>query len=731
MPAPQRLQAGSLQPSANPVSSFLQFDGNSKPAAPAQPSKLGQISRVTGIQRGAQLDVQGVNPVEELSDALAPLSKLYDTGIKLYASNEYKKGQNEILKAAANINRDQIQKSFAYAEQNREIDRENPMAGILMDDANPFRQAGRVNQASKWVATMAPSQFKAEWAKTGGDLRKLDPSDPAILAVKSKVTNQLTRAFGLDEFSPGFQSYVVPQINRGWEWFENQQYKGRVAYDKEVGARQTSQAMVSLLLQPGGASPGGWLDLIASSAAQYGLSGEPEKMTREAILATAERLQVMKNNPETRQQATSALYFLKGMPSGLTNDDGSSVSIGDAYGADLLSDQADVMRDVQAIRNAEKETSLAELDMDPQFESTIGLNPQSARWEESYQQLRSNPAYASLSDAELRERMINQSEQAEEWQGVTFDPRSTNRFILEQEESFGSDWNEGEANKRFQRLIENAPQQVRQELQKRWRTLRDDKRREQSGELDSSIMNEQVDLKVKALVAQVFPEKGAELIRWIDENPGSDLVGYLGRIDASKAKVIEAARGMYRRQGAAAIRQETAANKGALRPERQSEIWDEVWAKNENLYVPIKDLPQNKSGAGEQSSTPAPTFYSPSQPVPPEAVRANVPVYKPTDVTEMLGSLANGDSLPTQVKRSAQSAGMTPGEFILREAYLLNLPVPDPMRKKILQQSNRSMGLQQSLVAMAPPGGPLSQSTGVLLNILSGTAPSYSRPIAG
>ena len=129
MAAPQRLQAGNLQPSANPVSSFLNFDANSKPAAPAQPSKLGQISRVTGIQRGARRDVQGVNPIQELTEALAPLGKLYDTGAQLYASSEYKKGQNEILKATANINRDQQQKSVAYAAQNREISSQNPWPG--------------------------------------------------------------------------------------------------------------------------------------------------------------------------------------------------------------------------------------------------------------------------------------------------------------------------------------------------------------------------------------------------------------------------------------------------------------------------------------------------------------------------------------------------------------------------------------------------------------------------
>jgi hypothetical protein len=728
MAAPQRLQAGSLQPSANPVSSFLNFDANSKPAAPAQPSKLGQISRVTGIQRGAMRDVQGVNPLQELSEALAPLTKVADAGMQLYATNEYKKGQNEILKAAANINRDQQQKSVAYAEQNRELDRQNPVAGILMDQANPFRQAGRVNQASKWVATQTPAMFKAEWARLGGDLRKLDPSDPRVMAVQARVTNQLTSSFGLDEFSPGFQDYVLPTLNKSWEWFQNEQYKGRVAYDKEVGARQTTDALVSLLLQPGGATPDSWADVLTNSAVRYGLSGEPEKMTREAIVAAAERLRLMQANPDTKQQATSALYYLNGMPSGLTDTEGNAISVGEAYGVDLLSGQADISRDLKTIRDNEKDLAIDVLGEDPSFESTIGMDPTSPGWQLTFEQLRAMPEYDALSDAELREALIDQSEQAEEWQGVTFDPQATSSFFMEQEEAFGSDWNEGDANKRFRQLIQGAPQQVRQDLQKRWRTLREDKRREQSGELDSSMMNEQVDLKVKALIQKEFPSKGVGIIRWMNENPGGDLIAYLGSVDAAAAERIAAAKGMYRRQGARAIRQETAANGGPLTPERQSEIWEETWKNNVNSYLPLPEAPAEEAKAEQQKVT---EFYSPSQPVPPEAVRANVPVYKPTDVTEMLGAIANGSSLPTQVRRSAVAAGMTPGEFMLREAYLLGLEVPEPMRKKILQMSNRSMGLHESLISMAPPQGPLSQSTGVLLNILSGTAPSYSRPIAG
>ena len=203
-------------------------------------------------------------------------------------------------------------------------------------------------------------------------------------------------------------------------------------------------------------------------------------------------------------------------------------------------------------------------------------------------------------------------------------------------------------------------------------------------------MNEQVDLKLKALVTKIFPEKGPALIGWMQENPGGDLMGHLMSVDANKAKTFAASTGKYRRDGARAIREATAENGGPLTPERQSEIWEETWTKNLNTYTPLPEASavDDDQKAGQKVET----FYSPSQPVPPEAVRANVPVYKPTDVTEMLGTIANGGSLPTQVRRSAVAAGMTPGEFMLREAYLLGLPVPEPMRKKILQMSNRIDG---------------------------------------
>ena len=278
MPAPQQLGAGSLTPSARPVSNFLQFRNDGDPAQPTRPNQLGQVGGVNVIQRQADRSIQGVNPIAELTEALKPLTQLYDYGAELYASDQYKRGQNEILRAASSINRDTIAKSYAYAADNRAVSAANPVAGVLMDEANPFRQAGRVNQASQWVANLTPQAFRSAWIKEGGSLATLDPGDPAITAVQSRITSQLANSFGLDEFSPGFQEYVLPQINKGWEAFQDKQFKAHVNHQKAVGVAQTSQVMASMLLQPGGPGPQLWASMLGQQMATYGLTGEPQKM---------------------------------------------------------------------------------------------------------------------------------------------------------------------------------------------------------------------------------------------------------------------------------------------------------------------------------------------------------------------------------------------------------------------------------------------------------------------
>ena len=42
MAAPQRLQSANVSPAARPVDTFMSFDANSRPAAPAKPELLPQ-----------------------------------------------------------------------------------------------------------------------------------------------------------------------------------------------------------------------------------------------------------------------------------------------------------------------------------------------------------------------------------------------------------------------------------------------------------------------------------------------------------------------------------------------------------------------------------------------------------------------------------------------------------------------------------------------------------------
>ena len=201
-----------------------------------------------------------------------------------------------------------------------------------MDEANPFRQAGRVNQASQFVATLTPRLFEAEWLQRGGDLSKLDPGDPAILQVKSRVTNRLADMFQLDEFSPGFQQYVLPQINRSGEWLSAQQLKGHTAYQKNVGVRQASAVMIGLLFDPR-TGPDRWNAVRDQFGAQFGVTGEPDKMIQAAIMQTVGDLQAIQGdlkNPN-RQQAVAALNRLKNMPSGVADANGIDIPIGEFY----------------------------------------------------------------------------------------------------------------------------------------------------------------------------------------------------------------------------------------------------------------------------------------------------------------------------------------------------------------------------------------------------------------
>ena len=745
MAAPQRLQSGSLSPSARPVDTFLQFNANPDPAAPAQLARLPQVKRVTSFQGGGKKDVQGVNSFEELADALKPLSKLYDAGVEMYASDQYRRGQNEILRAAANVNRDTITKGLAYAEDNRQLSRENPVAGVLMDEANPFRQAGRVNQASQYVATLTPRLFEAEWAKKGVDLSKLDPGDPAILQVKSRVTTRLTDMFQLDEFSPGFQQYVLPQINRSSEWLSAQQLKGHTAYQKNVGVRQASSVMTGLLFDPR-TTPERWSAVLSQFGAQFGVTGEPQKMIQDALMQTVGDLQAIQGdlkNPN-RQQAAAALGILLNMPSGVTDANGIEIPVGQLYQNEIRSETAEISRDLKTIRDNSRD-QLLDVAGDNLDDMVGGLDMDPSQLTALYAQLRQDPQYAELSDSELAELVTDRGKTAQDFKELSYDSRPADEFLAGAEYLIGSDWDEAKIGQKFREMIAGAPQKAKQDLRRRWQQLRDRKRSEARGQIDSGVINRNITKGALAITKKLFPEKGIAMIQ-AAKRDGLPLLQYMMDQAPNEAETVLRASNEIQDRIEDEILSQTAKNGAPLTPGEQSKIANDVTLKvlqDQDLLdsfrttsnttpgqpapAPATSPPSsNKPATSEPKPEPL-SFYTPGQAVPQEALETGKPVYGQKDTTALLLQAANGKPIPSNVKRAARASGMTTGEFLIKQAELLGMPIPPGMKEKVQKVARIEQGAAESFASAAPvASNPLAYASNALFNILTGTAPAVA-----
>ncbi|MFZ9552645.1 MAG: hypothetical protein ACO27R_12195, partial [Hylemonella sp.] len=354
----QRLPDGQLVPAAKPISQFLNYR-SADPAAPGRQSLMGQVSGVNSVGGGGGMSVRGYNSVAQLAEALGPLVKTVDAGMQMYASNEYKKGQNEILKAAAQLNRDQNNASLEYAAENRQLSRLDRAAAVLMDEVNPYRQAGRVNQVSQIAAQELPSMFRQLVAANSSELAKADPGSPMLNMVRAGAVKVLTDK-GLDEFSPGFQDYVLPILNREWEDFQDKHLKAFNENQKLVQRQQTVQQLYTgLMLGTDVAQLGG---VIQQNAMKLGIDGEPAAFTQDVIVATARQLQQIRDSgdPVLAQQAEKALGKLANLPTGVLGADGQPIPAGQAYGFEILQGTDQVAQITRRQRDNEREDSSRE-----------------------------------------------------------------------------------------------------------------------------------------------------------------------------------------------------------------------------------------------------------------------------------------------------------------------------------------------------------------------------------
>ena len=741
MAAPQRLQPGRLTPAARPVDAFLRFDANPGPAQPIRPTLLGQPKGITTIQRGAQRSVQGVNPIEELTTALKPLSKLYDAGMEMYASDQYRRGQNEILKAADNISQATIADSLKYAAENREVDASNPMAGLLMDQTNPFRQAGRINQASQWVATMAKPLFRSYWVQNAGELQNVDPGNDRVTQVKAAATARLANAFGLDEFSPGFQRYVVPQINRQWEWFTNQQFEAFQIAQKSKGVEQMAGSIQGLLMQPGDVSDQQFVDLVNELSLQYGLAGEPIEVQRKAVLKAWNQLNIAARQGDNRDMARLAMRRLESMPSPITVETGGvtrTLTMSEWLGVELLDRSAEITSDIKTVNENDYEIRLRDSEENDKsingipglWEQLRGLNPGDIGWETVIEAL---VLETDLPRNVVQKRAMEIRGENKEYQEAVFDPDPLLQLESNAYNQLGTDWDENRFRAEWARATRNVPQSLKSFYEQKQQSVIQAKRAEQASIIDMPTMNKAIDNQMQAVITREFPKSGPELLAWIEANPNADVIDYLAELPAARAAKIRDLYDKYGIEGRQLIVAEYTATKEPVPLWKQQEIWRNYFRKL-NPVKPQQETQQqgessSSSTQGSQDQKPQEirTYYSPSQAVPEEFIKTNKAPYTSDDVGLLIASYAKSGRLNNNVKRTARMSGRTPGQYLLMLGDAYGLEIPAETRKKILKYDNRSQGFTNSVIGTAPGDGPLAQSTGISLNILTGRAPSYRR----
>tara|TARA_R100000655_G_scaffold63977_1_gene102495 strand:- start:7824 stop:10049 length:2226 start_codon:yes stop_codon:yes gene_type:complete len=334
----QRIDPGKLVPAAKPVSTFLNFQKGNIPNA-AQPQKLNTPPGINIIQRGNVSNVEGYNSMQQMADAIGKLIPAIDSAAKIHTSHQYEKAQNQILKAASNINDEQILQKYDYAAQGKELERNNKAAAIIWDELDPHHKAVMNNQGSTIAASKIQLLFEHAY-NTAEGIETWDAGDPRLTKIKGNVVNVLKSLTGLDEYSHGFIKKINPVITREWEKFSNQQYTAKRKNDRYQYRVQTATGMMDLLsnyysrMDPEDFKVV-WSQYITDVKRNANLAEDSLPMIKASILQTADLLK--KKHLAGDQKAGSLLRTLSTLDAGHDGPDGKLTgrTIGDLFGPEI------------------------------------------------------------------------------------------------------------------------------------------------------------------------------------------------------------------------------------------------------------------------------------------------------------------------------------------------------------------------------------------------------------
>ena len=770
----RELPLNQIRPAAQPVDTFIR-PAQQNTAAPAAPQMMPNPSGIRIIEQGSGGSVQGSNQFAQLAEALAPFSRaLVDVagaGARMYASAEYEKGQNEAMRAQVLANQQMQQSMGEYASENRKLAQVDPIGAVMMDRANPYREAGRINALSRVAAKEISSAVLDEYSRTPG-VEEWQFGDPQLKQLQARAVARVAEKYKLDQGTPGFIDYVLPEVGQATDKLVAQHREDRTKYLQSTvprlavveimgvyeNARKTGSVEWSEFDPVSGREVRRFAELSDKPAWDYGVamraaqimdrmaneSGLPG-MSTEFKKRVSEELAGRSGDPRRSELAR----IVGGAEVGPIGKDGRRPTAAEMFGLEMLESRH---KYGQMLWQEQQRTQQQGLQAFQSELATITFGvPDGPDRGAAIQQLirkyefnpNTNPG--GIPTFELMKAAEEASGVGDKIAARSYSTEPIEQFFLDANERAGSAWDINKADAEYRQIRETLPPQERGKYDRQWASIRDGKEKEKN-DVPGYLVDPLISGAIKSRLKEFYPSDTTEAAL-----RGANITDMLAYGDANVARSAQLQLSAYRKHVYARLQEAKAKKGGELDAAEVTSVTQAALAeygkndaKNFNSLFPGSPKsdspgvgPVKPPTPGSEPVKPPPGRQAYSQPVyssgqldnipnRAERLKAGEPVLSLPSAQEEAMRILNGRAPSAAVSRAAKDAGLTPGKFLLQQLDgYPSFQLPADARRDLLRSSRGAQGITDA--ARTASGGkprPVEMAAMWFFDALTGARPA-------